>query len=149
MKWSKLVGALPIPGVSTLVSTAEGLGEVVDVVRKVTGEKEPAAAQEAIAADPELLAEIKIRAAEVATERLRVINQDLADARRNAPRDNLRSLVGYVTALVFVLAFLLVAAAALMREPLHDDPILMMFFGGVTGAWGTMFAFYFGNMNRS
>ncbi|MDD9994742.1 MAG: hypothetical protein OXS35_03220, partial [Dehalococcoidia bacterium] len=134
MKWGSLVKALPIPGISTITQTADGLAGVVDAVRKVTGKSEPADALEAIQANPEQLAELKIRTAELATERLRIVTADLADARRNAPRDRLRTLVGWVTAGVFVLAFCLVGASAIMREPLHDDPVLLQFIGNITGA---------------
>ena len=148
MNWGNLVSKLPIPGIGVLTSTAEGLGEVIEIVRKVTGNVSPSEAERAIDANPELLAEIKMRTAEIANERLRIINSDLADARRNAPRDRMRPWTGASVLFSFAVILGLLGHSIVMQQPLHDDPIAMMVFGNVIGSWLTITAFYFGNMDK-
>lgn len=147
-----LLGAvLPyiVPAVAERIA-GEPAGEVarrvVEVAQAVTGQTEPDAVAQALAADPALAAQLRTRLAEIELEVIKADAADRADARARhaAMRDwatpalAFSITLGFFAALGFAMAFGLPEVG---REP------LLVLIGSLATAWTAVVGFYFGTSN--
>lgn len=147
-----LLGAvLPylVPAVAERIA-GEPAGEVarrvVEVAQAVTGQAEPDAVAQALAADPALAAQLRTRLAEIELDVIRADAADRADARaRHAtmrdwatPALAFTITLGFFGALGFAMAF---GLPEIGREP------LLVLIGSLATAWTAVVGFYFGTSN--
>lgn len=141
-------------------------GAAAAAIQAVTGVTDPAAARDAIAADPALAAQVRIRLAEVEAEQerdrraaeleaLKAAMADVADARardlviQGGGRRNVRADILLITAVIGLVTCIVVAALGKLAADSAAMGMVISVAGVLAGCFKDAFGFEFGSSRSS